>query len=908
MKTYNAMHQLHHPEPRRGEGSKNQILRSAFGLPQNDSESAWVPQNDTRPIFHNPLLRIFLILTLIAVFATGALAETKKVTFVSPLVWRADGAGTYALKDIHVTGGSVASDGSVVSSNSIATCEPTSAYQTDGMAYSITLNWTFTGKVTMEVTATGNTKDYVAVTSGVPLEYVNFTAGTNLKWRATLGPNSTLSEVRLTYSDLSGVMGSFGNPLLSGFPVRKPVYIKGSEAGELYNYQIPILVGEGAKTAGCDATLSGGMKADFNDIRFTQADGQTTLPYYLDGITGKSPDQVAKFWVKIPQIPKDGLPIYMYYGAPGAASLSNGEKVFDFFEHFDGSDIDIKKWNIIPDSKTATASVLASSLTLDSARAYTKDYKFDYGVIEYKARLSGTGAIVGIMNAGASSDSDLAAYSSTAPATAHCIVTGVIVKANDQKPISLGTDYYYTIVRGASGDITFRRYGEESSTTPQAEVKSTVSGSNASSIGLSPGNLGQGATYEYIRTRKYAEAVPQVDIARTLSAVPEAVNLSEFSNVVTTAGGDLILADKATAGYYISKLITPPFIARIIKPMWDAQTPGSGSLALCVSTQEGGDFYTGWQNSAPLYASRKDFIQGKQIKWKMDFNGPDLKESPTVRRLTLELQSGTIRVVLPNGGEAIDPGAKYSVSWEAPGYGTDYPMDIAYTLDNGKTYTPIATKTTNGTGSYTWIVPNENMENVKVRVTDSNDMVVYGMSSEPFTIGVSASTALKTAESVVGTTTAETTAAAEKASEAAKAAEDLAEDNDNATGKLYELLLVKNDIESGDKVGKLLYRQGDIIMIQPAGFLWGAAERRDFRIVRVHLTDEEATKLMKPDEITSGTDSTGAPNRKILKQRRYRIDLTKKGILGKKVAAMKGLSLDVPVINRMGIVDKNTEK
>ncbi|MBC7218610.1 MAG: DUF2341 domain-containing protein [Hadesarchaea archaeon] len=76
------------------------------------------------------------------------------------------------------------------------------------------------------------------------------------------------------------------------------------------------------------------MKPDCSDIRFTKADGTTLLNYYIDGGVNTSSTVI---WVKDPDaLAANGSHvIYMYYGSPNAASLSNGSSVFEFFEGFE---------------------------------------------------------------------------------------------------------------------------------------------------------------------------------------------------------------------------------------------------------------------------------------------------------------------------------------------------------------------------------------------------------------------------------------------------------------------------------------------------------------------------------------------------------------------------------------------
>jgi len=76
-------------------------------------------------------------------------------------------------------------------------------------------------------------------------------------------------------------------------------------------------------------------RTDFGDIRFTSSDGTTPLDYFIED---KVDGERAVFWVKVPSIPAypDSTTIYVYYGNPSAASVSNGAATFPlWFDDFD---------------------------------------------------------------------------------------------------------------------------------------------------------------------------------------------------------------------------------------------------------------------------------------------------------------------------------------------------------------------------------------------------------------------------------------------------------------------------------------------------------------------------------------------------------------------------------------------
>ncbi len=92
------------------------------------------------------------------------------------------------------------------------------------------------------------------------------------------------------------------------------------------------------------------MRADFGDLRFTNAAGDTDLPYYIDHVSnGVS----ARVYVKT-DIGAGGNFIRMYYGNGAASGQSDGEATMDFFDEFDGTGtLDPTKWDNVNDLATA---------------------------------------------------------------------------------------------------------------------------------------------------------------------------------------------------------------------------------------------------------------------------------------------------------------------------------------------------------------------------------------------------------------------------------------------------------------------------------------------------------------------------------------------------------------------------
>lgn len=100
---------------------------------------------------------------------------------------------------------------------------------------------------------------------------------------------------------------------------RKAVAVTGSSS-PLTDYQVRVPL----------AYVAGHMNADYSDIRFTDADGETLIPHWLESSTPTD----AAFWVRVPTIPTPGTTVYAYYGNASAASVSDGEATFIFFDDY----------------------------------------------------------------------------------------------------------------------------------------------------------------------------------------------------------------------------------------------------------------------------------------------------------------------------------------------------------------------------------------------------------------------------------------------------------------------------------------------------------------------------------------------------------------------------------------------
>ena len=76
-------------------------------------------------------------------------------------------------------------------------------------------------------------------------------------------------------------------------------------------------------------------KADASDLRATDGDGVTNLPFWIEEWNPAA--QKATVWVRVPSLPAGDTKIYLYYGNPVATSASSGDATFDLFDDFSGT-------------------------------------------------------------------------------------------------------------------------------------------------------------------------------------------------------------------------------------------------------------------------------------------------------------------------------------------------------------------------------------------------------------------------------------------------------------------------------------------------------------------------------------------------------------------------------------------
>ncbi|KKW37028.1 MAG: MotA/TolQ/ExbB proton channel [Candidatus Giovannonibacteria bacterium GW2011_GWA2_53_7] len=82
-----------------------------------------------------------------------------------------------------------------------------------------------------------------------------------------------------------------------------------------------------------DLTYDSDMLSNWNDLRFTDSSGTTSIPFWIETYTTSA---TATVWAKVPSLPGSGsADIFAYYGNGSAAAAGSGTSTFTFFDDFE---------------------------------------------------------------------------------------------------------------------------------------------------------------------------------------------------------------------------------------------------------------------------------------------------------------------------------------------------------------------------------------------------------------------------------------------------------------------------------------------------------------------------------------------------------------------------------------------
>lgn len=201
--------------------------------------------------------------------------------------------------------------------------------------------WTSTTTTTTTVTTTSSTISTTSSTNSTTSSTISTTSTTVTGTGTTTSMSTTTSSSSTTTTSSSSTTTAVPPPSLwlDGWLYRKEITISRA-SGAVTNYQMKVLVGETSGATGEEVDCAGHVMTSFADLRFTNSENEP-LDYWIESITGTTPNQLATVWVECDYIGTAATVFYMYYGNPAATSESSGANTFILFDDFErGADGD----------------------------------------------------------------------------------------------------------------------------------------------------------------------------------------------------------------------------------------------------------------------------------------------------------------------------------------------------------------------------------------------------------------------------------------------------------------------------------------------------------------------------------------------------------------------------------------
>jgi hypothetical protein len=107
-----------------------------------------------------------------------------------------------------------------------------------------------------------------------------------------------------------------------------------------------------------DLPYDSDMQSDFDDLRFTDSSGTTSIPYWIESYDASQ----ATVWVRVPTLSASSYAdLYVYYGNGMAGAGSSGTSTFTFFEDFEDNSLS---------EYSGDTSMFAPSTALNYERVY----------------------------------------------------------------------------------------------------------------------------------------------------------------------------------------------------------------------------------------------------------------------------------------------------------------------------------------------------------------------------------------------------------------------------------------------------------------------------------------------------------------------------------------------------------
>ncbi|MFC1561009.1 SUMF1/EgtB/PvdO family nonheme iron enzyme [Candidatus Latescibacterota bacterium] len=135
----------------------------------------------------------------------------------------------------------------------------------------------------------------------------------------------------------------------------------------------------------------------------------------------------------------------------------------------------------------------------------------------------------------------------------------------------------------------------------------------------------------------------------------------------------------------------------------------------------------------PLINSTESLIK---ISDNVDTNISDVSDGTFTIEQT---KGGTITLTAPNGGETVEPGSNYNITWTTEGV---YMVDIEFSITNGNTWEAVQSGVSAKQNIYYWTVPEVSSTECLIRIVDHTDDMLYDASDNPFAVTIEKSITL----------------------------------------------------------------------------------------------------------------------------------------------------------------------
>lgn len=295
-----------------------------------------------------------------------------------------------------------------------------------------------------------------------------------------------------------------------------------------------------AVTLNTSSLISAGkMKSDCSDIRLTDPNG-VNLPYWIENGTNACNTSTTAIWTKIPSIPTGSSYIYVYYGNPSAQSISNGKKVFQFFDDFSG---DLSQWVVPSGCSVTTASgalVISSSLSCDQTPMYEKVASLSDTtgyIVDFRGKFSsgGSGRLQVYQRYNPANGNAGRFWTSGTSTLYQEYISGSFGGTTNVGNSGMSADTYANISVQVNGtNNTFSANG----TTIGSATTSDSSLTSQSNLAVALGEYNTAVTYDDVRIRKYSATPPTVSTPSNEEQAPGPIAYWKFDEGAGTIAHD----------------------------------------------------------------------------------------------------------------------------------------------------------------------------------------------------------------------------------------------------------------------------------------------------------------------------------------------------------------------------------